>query len=64
MNTSTHRLIDWILHDTSANYATLPNPNDEESVRIVIVQGDVLGRRVGHTATLLKIVYLRQFVRE
>ena len=32
-----NRLMDWRSRDTSANYATLPDPNDKESVPTVIV---------------------------
>jgi len=51
-STTTSRLMDWRSRDTShAYHTTLPNPNDEESVPTIIVQGDGPGRRAGHTAT-------------
>lgn len=33
------------------NMMTTPNPNDEESVPTIVVQGEGPGRRAGHTAT-------------
>lgn len=45
-------LTDWRSRDpTTATTRTTPNPNDEESVPTIVVQGDGPGRRAGHTAT-------------
>mmetsp|Transcript_23008 Transcript_23008/g.33959 ORF Transcript_23008/g.33959 Transcript_23008/m.33959 type:complete len:604 (+) Transcript_23008:356-2167(+) len=48
------RLTDWRSRDrTNTLHATLPNPNDEESVPTVILQGDGPGHRAGHTTTVV-----------
>lgn len=42
-------LTDWRSRDPTSS--STPNPNDEESVPTIMVQGDGPGRRAGHTAT-------------
>ena len=47
----TSGLTDWRSRDPTISCRTTPNPNDEESVPTIVVQGDGPGRRAGHTAT-------------